>query len=65
MKKKKKKQQKKKKKKKNRSLKSSEHINEKVNGQHRGFGNSSLFSDPEFGNMEPKRVIVTVHPSTW
>ena len=32
--------------KKMRSFKSSEHINEKVDGPYRGFGYSSLFSDP-------------------
>ena len=49
----------------NKDFKSSEHINEKGDGPYRGFGYLSLFSDPiSFGNIEPKRITVSLHRST-
>ena len=62
-----------------RSIKSSEHINEKKDGSYHGFGYLSLFSDPwvklgsvyllyftyfRFGEMEPKRNTVILQLST-
>ena len=44
---------------------SSEHIDEKKDGPHRGFGYSSLFSYPtDLAKMEPKRKTVILQLST-
>ena len=46
---------------KQRSFRSSERINEKGDGPYRGFGSVSFY---KYGNMEPKKITVTLQHST-